>query len=404
YADLRDGYLGALEVRTVLALMEYVANGQRDFPLLATLRSPIVNLTSTQLGRIRAAHPEGTFVQAALSYQENKDVTAQKLRKFFADVERLRLLSRALPLPEWLDLVLRESGYYAYVGGMAGGRARQANLDLLCAYVSQFEGAQAGGLGAFLDYVRELGALGADMGGAHSQGDLGNVVRLMTAHKAKGLEFPVVIAAGLGRKLMRRHGDDSLKMHRTLGAGIWYHDPALSTKRDTIARCAIEAAHDREALEEEKRILYVMLTRARDRLILVGTHANRAQAILTWQVSCLTPMRPESFLDMVMPAMYALAQDDPGCGQPDAERMGQDAGSGDAAARTETDAERMGQDAEPWLEDAAGSGDAAVRTEIFWHGERAPVFSVPKCVETKPDAQSVLQMREALSWRYPFEG
>ncbi|MEG1606543.1 MAG: PD-(D/E)XK nuclease family protein, partial [Clostridia bacterium] len=144
--------------------------------------------------------------------------------------------------------------------------------------------------------------------------------------------------------------------------------------------------------------------RARDRLILVGTHANRAQAILTWQVSCLTPMRPESFLDMVMPAMYALAQDDPGCGQPDAERMGQDAGSGDAAVRTETDAERMGQDAEPWLEDAAGSGDAAVRTEIFWHGERAPVFSVPKCVETKPDAQSVLRMREALSWRYPFEG
>ncbi|MEG2135558.1 MAG: helicase-exonuclease AddAB subunit AddA [Clostridia bacterium] len=378
YADLSDGYLGALEVRTVLALMECVANGQRDFPLLATLRSPIVNLTSTQLGRIRAAHPEGTFVQAALSYQENKDVTAQKLRKFFADVERLRLLSRVLPLPEWLDLALRESGYYAYVGGMAGGRARQANLDLLSACVSQFEGAQAGGLGAFLDYVREVGALDADMGAAHAQGDLGDVVRLMTAHKAKGLEFPVVIATGLGRKLAGRHGEAALKMHRTLGAGLWYHDPALSTKRDTIARRAIEAAQAREALEEEKRILYVMLTRARDRLILVGTHANRAQAELTWQVSGLTPMRPESFLDMVMPALLACAQDDLGTGE----------AAFDEAA----------------FEDAAGTGDAQIRAQISWHDEEVSVVSAPEHAAQAPDVQDVARAREALRWRYPFEG
>ena len=350
YLDASEGYFDALEVRVMLSLMQTVENRRRDFPLLAVLRSPIVGLSSTQLAQVRSAYPQGPFYLAVEAQLEKRGALADRLRAFDEQLARWRLLSRALPLAEWVDRVLMESGYYAYVGGMAGGTARQGNLDLLCAYASQFESSQSGGLTAFLEYVAEIGNTGGDMGAAHALGEGDDVVRLMTAHKSKGLEFPVVFAVQLGRALGGRRGAGEPCCHRLLGAGFYYNDPELGTRRDTLCRRAVRCVQEEESLEEEKRILYVLLTRAQERLILVGSEKSREEAELRWRVMAGAPLRPLSFLDMIMPAL-------------------------DSGARLY------------WQEGAApaGKGEAdAPRQEV--------------------DPELVDRMRRALTWRYPYEG
>ena len=308
YLDASEGYFDALEVRVALQLMGTVENQLRDFPLLAVLRSPIVGLTSTQLAQIRAGHPQGPFYQAVQAQMDQEGALADKLRAFFQQLSRWRALSRALPLAQWLDLVLMESGYYAYVGGMPGGASRQANLDLLCAYASQFEANQSDGLTGFLDYVAEMGGAGSDMGTAHTLGEGDDVVRLMTAHKSKGLEFPVVLALGLGRSLTGRSSGGELRCHRRLGVGLYCNDPELGTQRDTLCRRAVCCLQRQEALEEEKRILYVMLTRAQHQLILIGSPASAQASQVRWQMLEDAPLEPENFLDMIMPYLGYDAQ------------------------------------------------------------------------------------------------
>ena len=308
YLDASEGYFDALEVRVALQLMATVENQLRDFPLLAVLRSPIVGLTSTQLAQVRAGHLQGPFYQAVQAQMDKEGALADKLRAFYQQLSRWRALSRALPLAQWLDLVLMESGYYAYVGGMPGGAGRQANLDLLCAYASQFEANQSDGLTGFLDYISEMGGAGSDMGTAHTLGEGDDVVRLMTVHKSKGLEFPVVLALGLGRSLTGRSASGELRCHRRLGVGLYFNDPELGTQRDTLCRRAVCCLQRREALEEEKRILYVMLTRAQHQLILIGSPASAQAAQTRWQMLEDAPLEPDNFLDMIMPYLGYDAQ------------------------------------------------------------------------------------------------
>ncbi len=351
YVDRDGGYLGALEVRIMLALLEVIENRRRDYPLLAVLRSPIVGLTTTELARVRAAFPEGSYRDAMTEYLKRDDGTARKLTAFEDNLDHWRFLSRALPLSQFVDLLLRETGFYNYAGGMPMGLGRQGNLDLLCYYASRFDEDQPGGLTGFLSYVREVESTGGDMGAAHTLGAGDDVVVMMTAHKSKGLEYPFVFVVGLGRAFRTRRAEGELLTHRTLGAGLYVNDPALGTRREMIARRAIAAARERESLEEEKRVLYVALTRAKHQLILVGSERFREKAETRWAVGRLAATEPRNFLDMIVPA----------------------------------------------LPDRGQSPEVTLR----WHGEVQEKRERTERVEEKIDPAQVERARAALTWRYP---
>ncbi|MDO4547192.1 MAG: UvrD-helicase domain-containing protein [Clostridia bacterium] len=299
YVDVAEGYLEALEVRIMLCVMRAIENRRRDFPLIETLRSPVVGITSTQLAEIRAAFPDGPFCEAFNRYMELDGELAERLRRVKADFDRWRFLSRCLPLSQWIDLVMNQTGFYAYVGALPGGKARQGNLDLLCNYASDYSANHAGGLTGFLDYITEVESLGGDMASAHTSSDIGDCVILMTAHKAKGLEFPVVVAAGLGKNISTGRAYCELRAHRQLGAGLYYNDAQLGARRDTLSRLAIEAKSTASGLEEEKRVAYVMLTRAVERLVMTGMVQNRENWEMRRSCPRLAAIRPASFLDMV---------------------------------------------------------------------------------------------------------
>jgi len=307
YADASGGYFDALEVELAVALLRVIDNRRRDLELMSALRSPVAGLTSAELAEIRSAAPApGTsFRDAMLRRMEAEDNLAEKLRGFEARLTRWRALSRVLPLGQFVDLVLRESGFYAYAGGIPGGGARQANLDLLCDYASKYESAQGGGLSGFLAYFRDIRTGGDDLGAAHALGEEDQVVRLMTIHKSKGLEFPVVLATEMGRRLDAAGRRGEFYAHRALGVGIRLNDIALGTSRETLAQAAIGARLAREDYNEEMRILYVLLTRSIDRLILVG-RAGQKDARTRFKLCGEAGLRPMTYLEVVEPAAQAM--------------------------------------------------------------------------------------------------
>ncbi len=309
YADLSGGYLDSLEVKTVLALLQVIENRRRDAPLLGALRSPIAGLSSDELALVRLHHPEGSYRDAVLGYLDQKDGTAEKLRAFEANLDRWRTLSLVLPLSQLIDTVLRESGYYGYAGGLPLGAQRQANLDLLITYASDFDAAQEGALTGFLRYVRRIEQAESDLGAAHTLGEGDDVVRLLSVHKSKGLEFPVVFAAQLGSRIARAGVKGDLLAHRALGVGISVNDQALGSRRESLPQRAIRERSKLEDLNEEMRVLYVLLTRAVDRLVLIGTAQNAPRLLAQWRVATSAQVMPKAFLDVLAPLVLALGGD-----------------------------------------------------------------------------------------------
>lgn len=349
YADIQGGYLDALEVRVMRALLSLIENRRRDEPLLSVLRSPIGGFTTTDLAALRAAHPQGNLRSACVEAMSAGDALGGRLSEFEKKLDRWRALSACLPLTDFFDLLLRETGYYAFAGAMPGGAARQGNLDLLCRYAGDFEALFSGGLTGFLSYLKDVEKTGGDMGSAHELGEGDDVVRLMTTHKSKGLEFPVVVATQMGRRFSQKGGKSELLTHRELGAGFYHMDEALCTRRDTLPRRAIRAQLDQEDLEEEARVLYVMMTRAKERLVLIGSERSRRKAELRYAVCASAPVRPANFLDMLLPA-------------------------------------------------------ATNRETLLWHGAGAPPTPSQAVEAPTPDPALVASFHDAYTWRYPFEG
>ena len=297
YADVSGGYLDVMEVQVALALLRLTENRRRDPEWIAVLRAPFMGLTSTELARIRTRLPDKTFAEAVKSYAEEAgDELAARLTGFMHRLDYWRSVSCAIPLSQLVWTVLSESGLYAVCGALPGGGQRQANLDVLCDRAAAYEQAHAGGLTGFLTYIE-------DMTGARE--DMGDVVRIMTVHKSKGLEFPVVIGVLLGRKLGGGHRG-GLTVHREAGAGLKHMDMALGTCRDTLPRLAAEALSEGEANAEELRILYVLLTRARDRLILIGSVNSLDHAIERYRMSWRSPVAPGCYLDLLVPPVCGL--------------------------------------------------------------------------------------------------
>ncbi len=310
YADVSGGYLDVMEVQVALALLRLVENRRRDPEWIAVLRAPNVGLSSEELARIRAKTPEGSYADAVEAFAVMTDgedaALAAKLRRLLNRLDRWRALGKATPLAQQVFAILSESGFYTVAGALPGGAQRQANLDILCERAEEYDQAHAGGLTGFLSYIEEMNSTSEDMGEAHVLGENDDVVRIMTVHKSKGLEFPVVFGVLLGRRLGGGARKGEFAAHRLTGVGLKHMDASLGSCRDTLPRLAARALEEREAQAEELRILYVMLTRARDRLILVGSVADAERALAGYQMSRAQPMTASCFLDILVPPMGDL--------------------------------------------------------------------------------------------------
>src|SRR5699024_1827160 len=223
YAELNTGYFEAIEIKIMISFLKVIDNPRQDIPLASVLRSPIVGLDEEELARIRLADQRNTYYDALKQFQkEQTDSTGEKTEQFLERLESFRLASRQGALSELIWHIYRETGYYDFVGGMPGGRQRQANLRALYDRARGYETTSFRGLFRFLRFIERMEERGDDLGAARALSEQEDVVRIMTIHSSKGLEFPVVIVGGLARGFNLQDLNQKYMLHKDLGFASKY--------------------------------------------------------------------------------------------------------------------------------------------------------------------------------------
>lgn len=383
YAEGSAGYFDAVEVQVFIAYLTLVENHRRDEALIAVLRSTMQRLTTPELALIRAESREGSFYDAVKAYAQHDNDLGRRLAVFLQSLEIDRKLSRSMPLAKLFTEIWRRTGYADSMLALPGGKQRRANLQRLAARAAQYESNQSGGLTGFLRYAERMKARGDDEV-AHTVGEADDVVRLMTIHKSKGLEFPVVIGVSLGKNFWKQSGEDNLLTHRDMGMGMAHVDAEISTRRDTIARMAIANRRQSEEHAEELRILYVLLTRARDRLILIGGVSNAMHALDRWRVGAEEPTMYSNALDILMGALMTHPGADAAIDPHGFGRM--QVGTADVSIR--------------WLDEAGVAAAEAAQQSRRREASRALLEAADGVYQPPERDEALLR---AMEWRYPHE-
>ncbi|MGN0362267.1 MAG: UvrD-helicase domain-containing protein [Bilifractor sp.] len=272
YTVSKSGYFSALEVTVILNYLHIMDNPGQDIPLTAVLRSPIVGCTDAELATLRIFDPEGGMYDLVMHYAEKGKDTAlvEKLRRF---LEQLSDFRKRLPYTEvhtLISQVIDETGYGRYAAAMPGGAQREANLKMLVEKAVDYENTSYHGLFNFIRYIERMQKYEVDYGEVNLFSEAENTVRIMSIHKSKGLEFPVVFVSALGTQFNLKDVQSRVVLHAGLGIGMEEVDLARNTKHTSAMQTAIRKAMKRDILGEELRVLYVAMTRAREKLILTG--------------------------------------------------------------------------------------------------------------------------------------
>ncbi|MGE6630908.1 helicase-exonuclease AddAB subunit AddA [Bacillus sp. NPDC077027] len=315
YANLSSGYFEATEVSVVLSLLKVIDNPYQDIPLAAVLRSPIVRLNENELALVRTSDKKSPFYEAVKKYMSmtsSDHPTCRKLERFFQLLRKWRDFSMNHSVAELIWEVYRDTQYMDYVGGMPGGKQRQANLRVFYDRAKQYERATFRGLFRFLRFIERMQDRGDDLGAAKTLSETEDVVRMMTIHSSKGLEFPIVFTAGLGRNFNMMDLNQTYLLDKELGFGSKYIHPELRISYSTLPLVAMKKKMKKELLSEELRVLYVALTRAKEKLYLVGSLKNQEKALAKWRnvadvQDWLLPdferYQAKTYLDFIGPAL-----------------------------------------------------------------------------------------------------
>lgn len=282
YASTREGYFSAQEIGVILSYLRVLDNRRQDIPLAAVLASPIGQMTEEELAAIRSEYMEETFHEAVEKYRiDGKDCRVrEKLEVCMRTLDWIREIVPYTPMHELLQTILEETGYGNYASAMPGGEQRRANLDMLVEKARSFESTSYKGLFHFVRYIEQLQKYDVDYGEASIEDEHSNTVRLMTIHKSKGLEFPVVFVAGMGKRFNMQDVRSALVLHADLGVGLDAMDLEKRIKSPSIVKKVIQKEEALDTLAEELRVLYVALTRAKEKLIITGTVSNLDKKML----------------------------------------------------------------------------------------------------------------------------
>ncbi|MCK8487900.1 helicase-exonuclease AddAB subunit AddA [Paenibacillus sp. MBLB2552] len=441
YGELSQGYFQASEVETMLSLLQVIDNPLQDIPLAAVLRSPLYDFSEEELADIRLASSGGRYYEAVLARAAagnaerspeggddpmsesgteslnsvaglDRDALSLKLQAFLRQLEAWRGMARVGQLGDLIREIYRETGYLEWVGGLPGGTQRQSNLQALLDRARQFEvSSSAPGLFRFLRYVNRLRENGGDFGAPGDAGEQGDGVRIMTIHKSKGLEFPVVFVAGLSKQFNRQDLNAPFLMHKEMGFGPKYVDADTRVSYPTLPNLAIRRRAQMELLAEEMRVLYVALTRPKDKLVLVSSVKNLTKSVEAWggaleaggeQLPDYLLARGRCYLDWIGPALIR---------HPSTRELRQFAGLPETGSALMADSPSEWNVAFIYARAAGQTGGAEAAATAEHAADPAQIKALLKGgpVAVQPEAaddSEVAALKEAvetrLSWTYPY--
>ncbi|HIS50600.1 MAG TPA: helicase-exonuclease AddAB subunit AddA [Candidatus Gallacutalibacter pullistercoris] len=370
------GFFAAAEVALMLSLLRVVDNPMQDIPLLAVLMSPIYGFTPDDMADIRLEDRSLPLYLAVVRHAEK----GPRCAAFLQALERFRTVAASMPSDEFLNFLYEETGYRNLVQTLPGGEGRLANLRLLHRYAKRYEGSGYNGLSGFIRFIDRLEKQKADLAPAANGSEGEDVVRIMSIHKSKGLEFPVCIVAGCGRKF-NREKDDAL-LHPELGLGVRLKAPDSPARFSTLPREAIRLEIDRESMSEELRVLYVAMTRAKEKLILLSTLKD-AEKTLAKLAAGLT--KDEKLPEYTVRGASSLSDWLLSCAlrHPDGKILRD-------RAMADEDLVLRAKGYTPW------------DIRVLRPDAPSKAAEAEKAQAPQPDAGLLSRLRQALSWQYPY--
>jgi ATP-dependent helicase/nuclease subunit A len=312
FYDTGKDYFDNMEVNLMMSFLSVIDNDDLDIELIALMRAPFFDFKLSEMIQIRKEHQKGFFYEAVKAYMSACDnVLSQKLVHFYESIKTYREKSKYLSIYDLLYLIYQQTGYYEYASLLEYGNYRRDNLTLLLSLAKKYEKSGGAGLFGFIRLIEKTKQAQADQFAGTSVKQSGNAVKIMSIHKSKGLEFPIVI---LGRTSKRFNTDDLKKemiYHKTLGVGATYYDMNLGYKCDSFAKTAIKAVVYDEMMAEQMRLLYVALTRAEERLIITSLidedKLESRKKQWSREVSSFETKKLNSFINFIM---YAIMHKD----------------------------------------------------------------------------------------------
>lgn len=303
----RTGYFAAAEVQELLHFLRVLDNPLQDIPLYGVLHTCLGGFSEEEIALVRAAYPKKKYLYDALAAYGG-----DKINAFLDKMNRYREMSVYLSVHELLQVILRETGYLHDAAARPEGSRRRANVEMLLVKAADYEKTSYFGLRHFLRYMEQLEKYEVDYGEAAMQDENADVVRIMSIHKSKGLEFPICFVSGLAAGFGKKEGSGTLAVDVDFGVGVDYIDPERRVKGKNLRKNAIALKLKRDSLAEELRILYVAMTRAEEKLILTGIVKNpektaaallplrrRKRSLLSYGVL----MGQDSFLTLLLSAL-----------------------------------------------------------------------------------------------------
>lgn len=321
YAETSLGYFETLEVMTILNLLQVLDNPIQDIPLLSVLHSPIYHFTAEELMKIRMAGEGENYYdcieKCIEQYQEMEEEIKpiiKRLQKVLDDITYWRKKAVDCSISQLLWYLYGQTGYFDYVGVTSGGKLRQANLRFLIKKAEEYEKTSLKGLFHFVRYIENMKKAEDTTGSAKLLNEGENMVRIMTIHKSKGLEFPIVFVSDMAKNFNMKDLNKDVLLDNAVGIGVNYMDLEKRAKYATWAKEAVKEKIKQNTISEEMRVLYVALTRAKEKLILTGSVKQKEieKKIQRWRdcevtergaLSYYKMAQARNYLDWVMPAL-----------------------------------------------------------------------------------------------------
>lgn len=309
------GFFEAAEISFILSLLRVLDNPVQDIPLAAVMLSPLFGFSAGELADIRASAKErleaGETEPLYRSVAASADEGSKKAAAFLKKIESLRRLSLTLSAGELVRRVCEETGFDAIVGAMPDGERRRLNVGLLCDYAEKYEAAGNLGLSGFIRFIDKVARTSGDLATAARPSENADIVRIMTVHQSKGLEFPICILADMQHAFNERDNTESVLISSSAGLGMKRRTEDGISVYDTASRRAAVITSERMGRSEEMRVLYVALTRAKENLVMVTSVPNPEKGLAKVAVECgigeranpFAVLRMNNFSDLVLTAL-----------------------------------------------------------------------------------------------------
>ncbi|MCQ2540628.1 MAG: PD-(D/E)XK nuclease family protein, partial [Acetatifactor sp.] len=303
YASSKSGYFNALEVQELLQFLKVLDNATQDIPLFGVMKSVFGGFREEEIAKIRIRNRKMSLYEALKCYavDPEEEKLGQKAAAFLEMIGKYRKMTVYLPVRDLLTKIVNDFEYLNYVTALPAGSKRKANVEMLFIRASDFEKTSYFGLFHFLRYMDQLQKYEVDFGEGELLDENADVVRIMSIHKSKGLEFPVTFVAGMSKQFNMEDTTGALLLDVDMGLGVDYVDPVGRTTNKTLRKKVLSLKLKKDTLSEELRILYVALTRAKEKLIMTGVLKD-AESALTEAYE--DPDDQLSFADFVSAASY----------------------------------------------------------------------------------------------------